>query len=170
MDARENVIVCGIDGSPAGQRALDWALDEARRRQCRLRAVSVWSWDGLETGSAMRNPGEAREHAEQVLDRCLNAATNPLSETPEIERVVAEGRPSEQLCTAALDAELLVLGSHGHGAIHDVLVGSTSQHVIRHAPCPVVVLPDPRHVEREYKRAQEHRRHRGTPEGAGPMF
>lgn len=168
MDAREHVIVCGIDGSPAGRRALEWALDEARRRECRLRAVSVWSWDGLETGNALRNPGEARQRAEDVMTRALDEALATVDDAPQIERVVTEGRPSEQLCIAALDAELLVLGSHGHGAIHDALVGSTSLHSIRHASCPVVVLPDPRHVERELKRGRQRRR--GAPEGAGPMF
>ena len=170
MDARENVIVCAIDGSLAGQRALEWALDEARRRQCRLRTVSVWSWDGLETGNALRSPGEARHRAAEIMDQVLDEATSRLEDPPEIERLVLEGRPSERLCTAALDAELLVLGSHGHGAFHDALIGSTSQHVIRHASCPVVVLPDPRHVEREQKRMQSRRRRRTTPESAGPMF
>jgi nucleotide-binding universal stress UspA family protein len=169
MDAREHVIVCGIDGSPAGRRALDWALDEARRRNCRLRAVSVWRWDSLESGTATSSPTEARHRAETLLDRVLDEALATLADPPETERLVTEGRPSERLCFAALDAELLVLGSHGHGAIHGTLVGSTSQHVIRHATCPVVILPDPRHVERELKRVRTGRRGVTSP-GPGPMY
>ena len=169
MDAREHVIVCGVDGSPAGRRALDWALDEARRRNCRLRAVSVWWWDGLQSGTSTISPDEARQRAEEVLDRALDEALANLADPPKTERLPMEGRPSERLCFAALDAELLVLGSHGHGAIHDTLVGSTSQHVIRHATCPVVVLPDPRNVERELKRVRSGRRDVPSP-GSGPMF
>jgi nucleotide-binding universal stress UspA family protein len=169
MDAREDVIVCGIDGSPAGRRALDWAFDEARRRRCRLRVVSVWWWDGLQSGSATTSPDEARRRAEEVLNRVLDEALSTLDDPPETERLALEGRPSERLCFAALDAELLVLGSHGHGAIHDTLVGSTSQHVIRHATCPVVILPDPRHVERQLKRVRTERRGVTSP-GSGPMF
>ncbi len=167
MDTPDRVIVCGIDGSPAGQRALDWALDEARSRHCRLRAVTVWSWDGIESTNAAGSPAEARHRAEEVLHRSLDSALGASLE-PEVERLVVQGRPSEQLCTAALDAELLVMGSHGHGTVHDALVGSTSLHVLRHAPCPVVVLPDPRHVDREVRRA--HRHHLDRPQGAGPMF
>lgn len=166
MDAREHVIVCGVDGSPAGRRALDWAIDEARRRNCRLRAVAVWWWDGLQAGSVSTSPIEARHRAEEVVNRVLNEALADVDDPPETERLAIEGRPSERLCFAALDAELLVLGSHGHGAIHNTLVGSTSQHVIRHATCPVVVLPDPRHVERELKRV----RTTGRETGAGPLF
>jgi nucleotide-binding universal stress UspA family protein len=168
MDAREHVIVCGVDGSPAGRAALDWALDEASRRNCRLRAVAVWSWDGQESGSAISSPAEARRRAEEVVNRVLDEALATLTDPPETERLAMEGRPSERLCFAALDAELLVLGSHGHGAIHDTLVGSTSQHVIRHATCPVVILPDPRHVERELKRVRTGRRGVTTP-GLGPI-
>jgi nucleotide-binding universal stress UspA family protein len=168
MDAREHVIVCGVDGSPAGRRALDWAVDEARRRNCRLRAVSVWWWDGLQSGASTTSRDEARHRAEVVLNRVLDEAFSELDDPPETERLAVEGRPSERLCLAALDAELLVLGSHGHGAIHGTLVGSTSQHVIRHALCPVVILPDPRHVERELKRVRT--RLDVTSPGSGPMF
>jgi nucleotide-binding universal stress UspA family protein len=169
MDAREHVIVCGIDGSPAGRMALDWALDEARRRSCRLRGVAVWSWDGQGASSAPRSPAEARHRAEEVVNQVLDEALATLTDPPETERLTMEGRPSERLCFAALDAELLVLGSHGHGAIHDTLVGSTSRHVIRHATCPVVVLPDPRHVNRELKRVRTGRGGVTTP-GRGPIF
>lgn len=167
MDAREHVIVCGVDGSPAGRRALDWAIDEARRRNCRLRVVSVWWWDGLQSGSVTTSPLEARQRAEAVLDRVTAEALAVIDDPPELERLPLEGRPSERLCFAALDAELLVLGSHGHGAIHNTLVGSTSQHVIRHATCPVVILPDPRHAEKELKRQRTEPRDTSS---SGPLF
>jgi nucleotide-binding universal stress UspA family protein len=169
MDAREHVIVCGVDGSPAGRRGLDWALHEARRRNCRLRAVAVWSWDGPESGSVISSPAAAQHRAEEVLNRVLDEALAMLTDPPETERLAMEGRPSERLCFAALDAELLVLGSHGHGAIHDTLVGSTSRHVIRHATCPVVILPDPHHVKRELKRMRTGRGSVTSP-GRGPIF
>jgi len=168
MDARDGVMVCGIDGSAGGQRALQWAVDEAERRGCRLRVVTAWSWDGLESGSPISSPAEARRRATDVQNDSLNSVVGQRLELA-VERQVREGRPSEQLCEAALDADLIVLGSHGHGAFHDALVGSTSLHVIRHAPCPVVVLPDPRRADREHKRV-EHRHHLARPQGVGPMF
>lgn len=168
MDVRDGVIVCGIDGSAAGQRAMEWAVDEAERRGCRLRVVTVWAWDGLESGSSISSPAEARRRAADIPNDSLDTVVGRSLELA-VERQVLEGRPSEQLCGAALDADLIVLGSHGHGSFHDALVGSTSMHVIRHAPCPVVLLPDPRQADREHKRVE--RRHRmARPQGAGPMF
>ena len=137
MDARGHVIVCGIDGSPASQRALEWAVAEARYRGCSLRAVTAWEFDGVEGMIAPATPEEALGQAEIVQRR-------------------------------ALDAELLVVGGRGHSPMHDALVGSTSQRVIRHASCPVVVLPDPQHVEAEHRRLR-HRRAAEPPRSA-PMF
>ncbi|WP_344215401.1 universal stress protein [Kribbella sancticallisti] len=156
-----------MDGSTAGQRAVEWAYDEAHRRSCRLRAVTVWTWNGPDYGQPVGSAEEARQRAVDVLEEVLAKVVG--EQPPEVEKVIREGRPSEQLCEAAHDAELIVLGSHGHGAFHDALVGSTSVHVIRHAPCPVVILPDPTRAERERK-ASKSRHHLHGPEGAVPTF
>jgi nucleotide-binding universal stress UspA family protein len=173
MDARENipehVIVCGIDGSPASQRALEWAVAESRFRGCRLRVVTAWEWDGVEGMVAPGSPAEARSQAEIVQRRALVAALEGVEDPPEVERRMVKGRASEALVTAALDAELLVLGSRGHTTVRDVFVGSTSQRAIRHAACPVVVLPDPRHAEHELRRSRRHRK-AVEPPSATPMF
>ncbi|WP_350275598.1 universal stress protein [Kribbella sp. HUAS MG21] len=165
MGGRERVVVCGVDGSAAGQRAVEWAADEARRRGCRLLAVTVWSWDGPEYGRVVASAEEARSQAVDVQNEVLGKALTEGSDL-EVDRLVVEGRPSAELCHAAVGAELLVLGSHGHGAFHDALVGSTSLHVIRHAPCPVVLLPDPRRGESKHRTRRQHAR----PEGGVPMF
>lgn len=170
MDAREHIIVCGVDGSPAAQRALEWAIAEARYRQCTLRVVTAWSWDGVEGLGAPGAPGDARAVAEKVQRQALLAATEGLETSPVIDRRLVQGRPSEVLCTAALDAELLVVGGQGHTAVREVLVGSTSQRVIRHAACPVVVLPDPQHVAHELKHARRHHRRTAAAPPSAPMF
>ena len=155
MEAAERVIVCAVDGSPAGQRALMWALEEAGRRSDKVRAVTAWTWDGVEALNAASTPGEALAQAQRLLDRSVDEVLDQIPGAPAVERVCERGLPSEAICAAAVDAELLVLGSHGHGAVHDKLVGSTSERVIHHAPCPVVVVPDPRHVEKNIRRARE---------------
>ena len=144
----DEVIVCGVDGSPAGQRALEWAIAEAVRRRCRLRVVTVWSWDGL-----ARSPEETMRQAGELQRGTVDPMLAGAREI-EVERLLLEGSPGDELCAAAADAVLLVLGSHGHSAVHDALAGSTSQHVIRHAPCAVVVLPDPRPAGRRGRRAR----------------
>ena len=169
MDGREHIIVCGIDGSPAGQRALAWAMDEAIRRNCKLRVVTAWAWDGVEAMGAPSSPAAARHHAKQIQDTAISGVLTDTDNPPEVERILVRGVASESLCTSALDAELMVLGSHGHGAVHDQLVGSTSMRAIHHASCPVVILPDPRHAERALKRAKG--RPRGVePPHVAPMF
>lgn len=149
MDGQERVIVCGVDGSAASQRALAWAIDEAVTRGCSLRAVTAWAWDGVEDLGAAPNAAEALSRAQAIQDKAVDSAIASVENTTDVERLLPRGVPSEALCHAAVDAELLVLGSHGHGQVHDKIVGSTSQRVIHHATCPVVVLPDPRHADRE---------------------
>jgi len=148
MDETQRVIVCGVDGSAASQRALVWAIDEAVRRGCSLHAVTAWSWEGLDLGVA-NSPSDALNRAQKTQSEAVDSAMASVEKTTDVERLFPRGAPSQALCAAALDADLIVLGSHGHGQVHDKIVGSTSQRVIHHASCPVVILPDPRHVERE---------------------
>src|SRR5439155_23868316 len=133
----EHVIVCGVDGSPAAQRALVWALDEAKRRECTLRVVTVWSWDGLEAFGAPGGPDEARADAQLIQQNAIEDALGQVESPPLFEPQVVRGGTSEVLTDAERGADLLVIGSHGHSAVHDKLIGSTSARVIRHATCPV---------------------------------
>jgi nucleotide-binding universal stress UspA family protein len=158
MDAAERVIVCGVDGSPAGERALLWAVDEAIRRYAKVRAVTAWSWDGVEELAAPTTPAEALARARKLLDTAVDEALAGMENPPVVDRVCQRGEPSDALCAAAADAELMVLGSHGHGAVHDKLIGSTSERTVHHAPCPVVIIPDPRHVEKNLERARQQQR------------
>jgi nucleotide-binding universal stress UspA family protein len=153
MEADKKVIVVGVDCSAASERALEWALDEAMRRDCPLRVVTAWSGYGMEAVGAVSSPSEAQERAEAVLDRVVDAAVAKVKNPPQIERLVVEDTPSHALTMASLDADLLVLGSHGHGGAYDKIVGSTSQRVLHHAVCPAVILPDPRCAQKTLKRA-----------------
>ena len=169
MDEREHVIVCGTDGSAAGQRALEWAIEEAIRRNCKLRVVTAWAWDGVEDMGGTGSPAAAHSHAKQIQDVAVSRVLADTDNPPEVEQILVRGAASEGLCTVAGDADLMVLGSHGHGAVHDKLVGSTSQRVIHHASCPVVILPDPRHAERALRHGKAKRRG-AEPPRVGPMF
>ena len=162
MDARKGVVVCGVDGSPAGQRALRWAMEEAAKRGAEVHAVTAWSWDGLEELGAPTTPAEALERAQRVLDTAVDEVLAGLESAPLVTRVCERGEPADALSAAAIGADLLVLGSHGHGPVHDKLMGSTSERVLRHAPCPVVIVPDPRLVEKSLQRLEEHRRRTGA--------
>lgn len=141
MDKRANVIVCGVDGSDGSRQALEWAVDEAVRRSCRLRVVTAWSWSGIEPLGAPAGRGAALAAATTMQDEALEEALAHARDRLDVERQLPRDSARDALCQAALDAELLVLGSHGHGLVHDKVVGSTTQRVIHHAPCPVVVVP-----------------------------
>jgi nucleotide-binding universal stress UspA family protein len=78
--------------------------------------------------------GEAAGHGDLLaLDELLGLTT---------EQRVIVGDPGDVICTVAAEigASVIVVGSHGHGWFQRVLVGSTSNHVVSHAPCPVLVV------------------------------
>lgn len=77
--------------------------------------------------------------AREVLDQAIN---DTLGADPDIsvQRVVREGLPVPLLLAEARGADLLVVGTHGHGALAGILVNSVAEHLLRHAPCAVVIV------------------------------
>ena len=83
---------------------------------------------------------EYRKLAEAALQKSLQdvgAAASGVTVIP----VLEEGQPADVLCAEAENADLLVVGSRGLGGFRGLLLGSVSQQVSHHAPCPVVVVP-----------------------------
>ncbi len=72
-----------------------------------------------------------------------------------VARIVTEGPPAEALLAAAQDSELLVVGSRGLGGFKGLLLGSVSQQVAHHAPCPVVIVRTPEGDEHAQAEAVE---------------
>ena len=137
-------IVVGVDGSPASKAALAWALEEARLRGATLRAVHAWT---VVTTFAVDAPPvflpSLMEAAESEAEQTLSAAVAEVAgEHPDvpIERSVVEGPAAERLLAAAAGADLLVVGSRGHGGFHGLLLGPVSQQCAHHATCPVVIV------------------------------
>ncbi len=138
------VVVVGVDGSEASLRAAEWAADEARFRNCRLRVVHVNFW----TDAALGTPGfeeEARRQA-AVLEHALARVR---STNPDVE---VEGRSLEPPTGPALvressGAALLVVGSRGMGAVRELVLGSVSHECVQHAHCSVLVVRGDREPE-----------------------
>jgi nucleotide-binding universal stress UspA family protein len=146
-DRTSRPLVVGLDGSPGGERALEWALREALLRGAGLRVVTVWTWEGYGSGDPLQPTGSGERRAHQVqqvqLARVLARVEGPL---PPVEAELVQGDPACRLMENSCDADLLVLGSRGNSAVHDTLMGSVAEVCVRHAGCPVVVVPSSRQV------------------------
>lgn len=136
-------IVVGVDGSSGSREALRWAFAEATLRNDALEVVIVWQYPitaSLPTFGAMSTPEDFNTDARTTLLAIL-AEEGITAEAPiPVSTLVAEGNPARALLDAADTADLLVVGSRGHGGFTGVLVGSISQQCVHHAKCPVVVV------------------------------
>jgi nucleotide-binding universal stress UspA family protein len=137
-------IVAGVDGSPSSLRALRWAVRQAGLTGAAVDAVITWhypaseggyGWSPIGTGTAF----DGREAAEKVLADAVGGVSSPDSRIPVHGRVV-EGNAAQELIDASDGADLLVVGSRGHGGFTEALLGSIGQHCVHHAHCPVVVI------------------------------
>lgn len=155
MQDKGKYIVVGVDGSEGSDRALHWALREAQDRGASVRAVATWQWLGTGVGPLDTSGLQAaQEFAVAGLDDAVDRALADWQGTPpEVTREVVQGRPVDALIGAAEGAEMLVLGSHGHGRLRHVTMGSVSEGCLEKATCPVVVIPLPHHLRRHHKRA-----------------
>jgi nucleotide-binding universal stress UspA family protein len=135
------MIVVGVDGSEESKEALRWALEEARLREASVRAVYAWHDPYLVTpGFGPPQdfaPDALRERAVETLDAVI---ADVASDSGSIDATVAEGRAASVPVDAAEGADLLVVGSRGHGGFVGLLLGSVSQQCVTHAPCPVLVV------------------------------
>ena len=131
------VIVVGVDGSPASQRAVRWAAQQAKLTGATLRAVSSWRWPNYITRvpPGVDPASDTRRTLDEVLEEALTG-----SEDLTVTRHVIEGPPGPALLTQAQDATLLVVGAQGRAAFPGMLLGSVAEYCVRQGSCPVVVV------------------------------
>ena len=135
-------IVVGVDGSSCSREALRFAADEAKLRAAPLRVVCAWQVPTSVYAAAAFTPAvderaftdAARAAAEDELHEVLGESD------PAPQLVLREGSPATVLIDESRSAELLVLGSRGHGGFAGLLLGSVSQQCAAHALCPVVIV------------------------------
>jgi nucleotide-binding universal stress UspA family protein len=139
-DARRASIVVGVDGSDRSKDALRWAARQAELTGATLVAIAAWH-NPARSGLAATNPGELglSRLAEQTLAHAIDEAFG--TDHPAWLRTrVVEGHAAEVLVEASADADLLVVGSHGHGRFVNALLGPVSTHCVHHARCPITVI------------------------------
>ena len=138
-------IVVGVDGSPGSDAALAWALTEARLRDARVDAVHA-----LHIGQVVYTPfaptiGIPIDELETAARQIVANAVDRAGDHPQVKVTtkVVEGQAASVLLAEAHGADLLVVGTRGHGGFAGLLLGSTSQACSHHSPCPVVIVPTP---------------------------
>nr|WP_042181551.1 universal stress protein [Kibdelosporangium sp. MJ126-NF4]CTQ98955.1 Universal stress protein family [Kibdelosporangium sp. MJ126-NF4] len=138
-------IVVGVDGSPAGIAAVEWAVAEGLRRDLPVLAVMAHRVAGqILIGAVPYDalpPSDAEaEHADCVR-RLAEAVDAADTASVTVDQMVVTGAPGEELAKLSVDADLLVVGSHGHNRFAEVVLGSVSSYCVHHSTCPVVVIP-----------------------------
>jgi nucleotide-binding universal stress UspA family protein len=136
-------IVVGVDGSESARAALLWAVRQAKLTGSGVDAVVSWSIPA--TAAAAGPLPDSYDPAGDAAGALTEAVGPVRTANPDIElrTVEVEGPPGPGLVEYAEQAELLVVGSRGHGMVAGLLLGSVSEYCVSHAKCPVVVLRAP---------------------------
>ena len=136
-------IVVGVDGSEGSRAALRWAWNEAKAHGAALEIVTAWQYPittSLPAFGSMPTPDDLEGEARDAMLRVVADEGITADGGVTVTTLVAEGTPAQALLGAAAKADLLVVGSRGHGGFTGLLVGSVSQQCVSHSPCPVVVV------------------------------
>jgi nucleotide-binding universal stress UspA family protein len=136
-------IVVGVDGSAGSACALRWALAEGAARGAVVEVLHAWEPPaifGAVAAAVPFDPAEIEHDACQLVDTMLDEAQAD-GRPVRVEPTVVAGGPASSLLDAAKGADLVVVGRRGLGGFERLLLGSVSDQVARHAPCPVVAVP-----------------------------
>jgi len=138
-EAHMSITLVALDESEGAKRALDWALTHRGSRES-LVLVTVLPMARAGQGYEPPHASE-RAHAEEFLDKMVNTAGD-LDGSP-ISREVLEGSPAGEILEAIRrhGADHVVIGARGEGGVARLLIGSVSNALVHHAPCPVTVVP-----------------------------
>ena len=138
-------IVVATDFSDSSERAMAYALALAQEANARVTALHVvelpaqtgdWALEGIDMIALSREAIAASRH------RLAAAVPQSARDWCDVTERVETGAAYRQILRVAAedDAELIVLGVHGHGVIEQFFLGSTAQHVVRQARCPVLAV------------------------------
>lgn len=137
MHATQNILH-PTDFSPVSQAAFQVACAIAKANGGHLIVLHVQNMDGAIVTEFGRPPPDSGERAEARRQLEKVKSSPPMN----IERVLNQGDPASQILAVARNAkcDLIVMGTHGHSPLRDLLMGSVATEVFRHAPCPVLTF------------------------------
>lgn len=147
-----SAIVVATDGSPAACAAVERALRQARLTGEAIELVGAWSTPANGALGAPTYMSEdvfyaTRDAMGEILAEAKAAAAE---QGVQAETHLVAGDAAAQICRLAEErrADLIVMGSRGHGPLAAALLGSVAAHVVQHAHCPVMIVPDPKRAAR----------------------
>lgn len=135
-------VVVGVNGAPQNWHVLDRAFEEAEARGTALVAVHAWH-PPMRNARIAESVGIAWSELDIVRESVVKQRLQACADrhpAVRVEQHVVHGSPAQRLVEYAEGASLLVVGSRGTGGLRGMLLGSTSQSVLRHAPCPVLLV------------------------------
>ncbi len=135
-------VVVGHDGSDSADRALTFGAEEARLRGVELHLVRAWSITTVPRPAGVPHGvvASAEEYTASVQAELEATALRVLGPDHSARIHVVHGAAAASLIAASKFADVMVVASRGLGGFVGLLVGSTSEQVVRHADCPVVVV------------------------------
>ena len=140
-NAGQRRIVVGVDGSVPSKAALSWAVEQGRLTGAVVEAVIAWEFPATYGYPVPVSDVNWEQLARQAVSEAVadvSEGTAPVKVTYK----VVEGNAAQVLLEESVGADLLVVGNRGHGGFVEALLGSTGQHCVHHATCPVVVIRD----------------------------
>jgi nucleotide-binding universal stress UspA family protein len=139
-------IVVGVDGSEASRHALLFAVDEGDVHRIPVLAVHAWTAPPPAVPALTAAPtdytglfGSVQEGAERMLANLVEDVLRDRAANVQVEQLAVEGAPASVLLDLARVGDLVVVASRGRGGFARLLLGSVSEQVARHAPCPVLI-------------------------------
>ncbi|MFC7530085.1 universal stress protein [Actinoplanes sp. GCM10030250] len=132
-------VVAGVDGSASASPVLTFAAEQAAERKVPLHVIRTWQ---PVTGLWERTPmatNTVTDHEREPFDTLVTVVRDTFPDLS-IQAEATVAHPAAALTLASTHAQLLVVGSRGHGAVSGLLLGSVSQHLLRHAECTIAVV------------------------------
>ena len=138
-------IVVGVEGSGYARAALIWAIEEAHHRDAVVEVVTCYSPTyvpaapdlGYVPLDSFDLLSEVEKMQTEVIESAVGCANHP---EVEVRKIVKKGRAADTLMAAAEGADMLVVGNRGRGGFAGLRLGSVSQSIAHHSPCPLVIV------------------------------
>lgn len=141
-------VMAPTDFSDHSRRVIEFAAAEAALREAELHlfhCVMTQMVGHPIDGTAIPVAGDLVKESERCLEKLSQAIEKTHSTVPSVEivRAVAHGTPEQKVVEYAREhqIELIVMGSHARSGVERLLMGSTAELILRHAPCPVLIVP-----------------------------